>query len=69
MPYHATAPKPDDPSIEKYFYVCQTKGCGDIINPAFPVGLKNPSPIHCKFCQDKKNREIIEKEYASHAIE
>jgi hypothetical protein len=60
MPYHATPPKTDDPSIDKYFYVCQTKGCGDIINPEYPTGPKNPSPVHCKLCQNPVTRKEIE---------
>ena len=61
MPYHATPPKPDDPSVDKFFYVCRTRGCGFIINPDFPVGLKNPSPQKCKDCQNPETRKEIER--------
>ncbi|HKF48304.1 MAG TPA: hypothetical protein VKB38_13160 [Terracidiphilus sp.] len=44
MPYAKPQVKPDDPSINKFFYLCQTPGCGAVINPAFPVAEKNPSP-------------------------
>lgn len=64
MAYASTPVKPDDPSREKYFYLCQTKGCGEVINPAFPTAEKNPAPVHCKFCQVKENRATIEEEYA-----
>jgi hypothetical protein len=63
MGYHSTPIKPDDPSLEKYFYVCQTRGCGAVINPDYPVGLKDPSPARCKLCQDKATRVTIEECY------
>lgn len=63
MPYAKTVVKPDNPSEEKYFYVCQTRGCGAIINPEFPVGLKTPSPKRCRDCQSAEVRKVVEAEY------
>jgi hypothetical protein len=64
--YHQAPSKPDDPSLDKYFYICQTPGCGAVINPLFPVGLKNPAPVHCKDCQNAETRKAIEADYKAH---
>jgi len=42
------APKPDNPAENKVFYLCQTRGRGEVINPAFPTADENPSPKWCK---------------------
>ena len=63
MPYHSTPIKADDLSLDKYYYLCKVRGCGTIINPNFPVGLKSPAPVHCKDCQNKDVRNAIEAEY------
>ncbi|MGH7782250.1 MAG: hypothetical protein ACREO5_00170 [Candidatus Binatia bacterium] len=55
--------KPDDASLDKYYYLCQTRGCGAVINTEFPVGLKNPAPKYCKSCQNKDERKMVEEEY------
>lgn len=60
---HTTPPKPDIAFNEKYIYVCQTPGCGMDIS-LFPAAEKNPAPVHCKFCQSKENRLLIEADYA-----
>jgi hypothetical protein len=65
MPYHQTPPKPDNPAENKFFYLCQTPGYGDVINPNFPVAEKNPSPVHCKNCQSKEVRDLIQGEFAA----
>ena len=62
MPYHTTPPKEDDASLHRFFYLCQTKGCGATINEQY-VSLKTPSPKWCKTCIDKDLRHEIEKEY------
>ena len=73
MPYAKPQVKPDDPSLDKYFYLCQTRGCGAVINTEYAVGLKNPSPKWCKSCQDKDARKMVEQEYdlihASHSAQ
>jgi hypothetical protein len=61
--YRPTPPKPDNPSEEKYYYLCQTRGCGAVINEGFPVGLKTPSPVRCANCHDKETRKAIEAEH------
>lgn len=63
MPYISTPPKPDNPAENKFFFLCQTRGCGEVINPAFPTADKNPSPKWCKNCQVKENRVAIEREF------
>jgi hypothetical protein len=60
MPPIKTAPKPDDPSLEKYYYTCQVRGCGAVINEAFPIGLKTPAPKYCKNCQNAETRHEVE---------
>lgn len=62
MAYQSTPPKPDNPAENKFFYWCQTRGCGAVINPDFPTAEKNPSPKWCKDCQSKSVREEIEAE-------
>ena len=63
MAYAHTPPKPDDPSVDKFFFVCQIRGCGFIINPAFPTADKFPPPQKCKDCQNAETRKEIEKEW------
>ena len=65
MVYPSVQVKPDDPSINRFFYLSQTTECGEVINPAFPVAEKNPSPKYCKNCRDKARREEIEAEAAA----
>jgi hypothetical protein len=62
MPYPQTQVKADDPSLNKFFFLCQTRGCGAVINPAFPVAEKNPTPKWCKDCQAPAVRKEIEAE-------
>ena len=59
MPYVPVQAKPDNPVENKFFFLCQTPGCGAVINPAFPVADKSPSPKWCKDCQVKETREAI----------
>ncbi len=59
MPIPKAPSKPDDPSLERYFYLCQTPGCGSVINELFPIGQKNPSPKWCKLCQNPVTRKEI----------
>jgi hypothetical protein len=66
MSYHAVPPKPDNPAENKFFFLCQTRGCGEVINPAFPVADRNPSPKYCKNCQVKEVRVAIEHEFDAH---
>lgn len=68
MAYPSVQVKPDAPSINKFFYLCQTPGCGEVINPAFPVAEKNPGPKWCKNCQDKATRDAIEAEFRKRQI-
>ena len=63
MAYNSYTPKADNQGADKFFFLCQTLGCGATINPEFPVADKNPSPKHCKDCQDKETRELIKSEY------
>jgi hypothetical protein len=60
MAYATTPAKPDDTFNAKFIYLCQQPGCGADISE-FPAAEKNPAPKHCKFCQSKENREIIQK--------
>ena len=60
MAYHQQV-KGDDAFNMKFYYLCQTRGCGAVINPEYPVAEKNPSPKWCKDCQSKVVRdEIVE---------
>jgi hypothetical protein len=63
MAYPQVQVKQDEGAIEKYFYWCQTRGCGAVINPEYPVSLKTPSPKHCKDCQNPATRKAIEREF------
>jgi hypothetical protein len=65
MVYGKTPIRPDNPAENKFFYLCQTPGCGAVINPAFPVSEKTPSPKWCKDCQVKETREAITAEFAA----
>jgi hypothetical protein len=64
MTYASTPIKPDNPAENKFFFLCQTKGCEAVINPEFPVSEKNPSPKWCRDCQSKEVRAEIGKNYA-----
>lgn len=64
--YKSTPAKPDESFNPKFYYLCQTRGCGAIINTAFPVSEKNPSPKWCKDCTSKEIRNEIEQEYDKH---
>jgi hypothetical protein len=66
MAYVSVIPKPDNPAENKFFFLCQTPGCGAVINPAFPVADKNPSPKYCKDCQVKETRVAIKAEWDAH---
>ncbi|HEY1577011.1 MAG TPA: hypothetical protein VGF82_08065 [Terracidiphilus sp.] len=63
MPYHQAPPKPDNPVENKFFFLCQTRGCGDVINPEFPVADKKPSPKNCKNHQTAEARAECEQEW------
>jgi hypothetical protein len=63
MSYPQQTVKADNPAENKFFYWCQTPGCGAVINPEFPIAEKNPSPKWCKDCQIKATRELIEAEH------
>jgi hypothetical protein len=66
MPPLKAPVRPDNPAENKFFFLCQTPGCGDVINPAFPVAERNPSPKWCKDCQVKDNRIAIMAEWNAH---
>jgi len=68
MPIPKPPSKPDDPSLDKYFYLCQTRGCGAVINPDLPVGLKNPAPKYCKDCVNRDTRKEIESQFDSRYV-
>jgi hypothetical protein len=68
MSYPQAAPKADNPSENKFFYWCQTRGCGAVINPEFPVAEKNPSPKYCKDCQNVETRRAIEREFDANLV-
>jgi len=68
MPYVQTPPKPDNPAENKFFYLCQVRGCGEVINPAYPAAEKNPSPKWCRNCQIKENRVAIEREFDARIV-
>jgi len=63
MAYSSVIVKEDQGTREVYFYLCQTQGCGAVINPEFPVSLKTPSPVHCKDCKTAVARKEIEEDY------
>ena len=63
MSYHQVQVKGDEAMNMRFFYLCQTKGCGDVINWEYPVAEKNPSPKWCKNCQTKQGRDLITNEY------
>jgi hypothetical protein len=63
MAYPQAAPKADNPSENKFFYWCQTIGCGAVINPEFPIAERNPSPKYCRDCQSAETRRAIQQEF------
>ena len=68
MSYSSIQVKEDEGVREKYYYLCQTKGCGAVINPEFPKAFIDPSPVHCKDCKTVAVRNEIEKEWQSRTL-